>query len=92
MTATIPDLRIVQEETVNQFQGQHFVEFGRVVTIPFNVAAHYSLEAFAFDIGSGERALVEQHLLKIPGQGIPVPDAEMEGLVSAQEQVFGADR
>ena len=54
MNATIPGLRIVQEETVNKFQGQHLVEFGRVVAIPFNVTAYYSLEAFAFDIGSGE--------------------------------------
>lgn len=85
---TSPGSGIVEEEAVNQFQGQHLVEFGGVVSIPLDMPPYHSLKAFAFDIGPGKGARVEQHFLNIPGEGIPVPNAEMEGLVSSQEDVF----
>jgi hypothetical protein len=81
---------MIQEEAVNQFQGEHLVEFGGVVSIPFEMTSYYSHQPFSFDIGPGKSARVEQRFLKISGEGIPVPDAEMEWLVCAQKELFGA--
>ena len=80
---------VVQEETVKEFQGKCLVKFGGVVSIPLEMTPNHSPETFLFDIRPGKGARVEQHLLDVSGQGIPVPNPEMEGFVSSQEDVFG---
>ena len=73
---------------MKDFHGQYLVELGRVVSIPLEMTPHHRLKPFSFDIGPGKSAGVEQRFLNVPGEGIPVPNAEMEDLVSPQEHVL----
>ena len=84
--------RAFKKEPVNEFQCQKFVQLSRVVSVPFEMAVDHHLEPFSFDIGPGERPLVEQDLLDISGQNIPVPNTKMECLVPPQEETFEPER
>jgi hypothetical protein len=44
---------IVQEETVNELEGQQFVELGRVVTVPLQMAPNDGFQSFSFEIRPG---------------------------------------
>jgi hypothetical protein len=56
------------------------------------MAAYRGLEAFAINMRAGKRALVEQGFLNVSRQSIPVPNAEMKGLVAPEEQSFQVER
>ena len=76
---------------MNQFQSQHLVEFGGVVSIALEMTSDDSLQPFTLDVGPGKSLRVKERVLKISGEGIPVPDPEMERLVPAQKELFGSD-
>ena len=92
MSSKIAVFWIVQEEAVNDFQGQQFVDLGRVVPISFEMALYHGLDPFSFDIRPGKTARVEQHFPNVSSEGIPVPDPEMEDLVPSEEETFEAQR
>src|ERR1700677_4270768 len=56
------------------------------------MSAYRGLEAFAIDMRARKRALVEQDFLNVSRQSIPVPNAEMEGLVAPEKQPFQVER
>ena len=67
---------------MNKFHGKYLVELGGIVLISFEMTPNHSLEPLSFDKGSGKSAWVEQHVLNVPSEHVPVPHAEMEELVS----------
>ena len=67
------------------------MELAGVVSISLEMTADHGLEAFALDIRPGKTTAVEQHFLNVASEGIPVPDAEMEGFVSPEKGAFEAE-
>src|SRR6267143_3500516 len=63
---------------------------GGVVSVSLEVAPHHGLDSVPFEVRPGKRPRVEQHLPNVLGEGIPVPDPEMEQLVPAEEEAFEA--
>lgn len=59
--------RIVQEEAVNDFEGQYLVKFGCVISIPLNMTPYNRLEPFSCDVGPGKTTRIEQHFLNVSG-------------------------
>src|SRR5213593_9244 len=56
------------------------------------MAPYHGFERIPLEVRPGKRPRVEQHLLNIPGEGIPVPDAEMVKLVPAKKEPFDVER
>ena len=78
----------VQKKAMKQFQGQHLMDRSGVIAVSFEVAPHNGFERSPFDVRPGECQRVEQHLLDILEESIPVPDSEMVILVPAKEEAF----
>ena len=76
---------------MQELQRQHLVDLRGVVPVSFEMSSHHRFKPVRFEVRPGERPRVEQHLLNILGEGIPVPDAEMVELVPAKEEPFEAE-
>ena len=73
---------------MQQLQGQHGVNLGRIVAATLQVTVDHRLEAFSFDVRPGQRARIQEHVANVSGQDIAVPDAEVMELVPAEEEPF----
>ena len=60
-------LWIVQQDAVNDFQSQQFVNLGSVVSDSFKVSLYHSLERSSFYVRPGKGTRVEQHIANIAG-------------------------
>src|SRR5436309_13307753 len=82
----------IEEQPMQQLQGQYLVDCRGVVAVSFQVAPYNSLEGCALEIWPRKGARIEQHFTNVRRQGIAVPDAEMAELVPAEEDAFEAER
>ena len=64
---------------MQQLQGQHGVNLGRIVAATLQVTVDHRLEAFSFDVRPGQRARIQEHVANVSGQDIAVPDADGTG-------------
>src|SRR2546426_2043438 len=76
---------------MQEFQGQHRVDFGGVVPVSLEVALHYGLEPIPFEVRPGKASWVQQHFTNIPREGVAVPDPKMVELVPSEEKAFEAE-
>src|SRR5688572_15021883 len=53
---------------------------------------HHGLDTFALYIGSRKAARVQQHFTNVVGEGVPVPDPEMEHFMPPEEHSFETQR
>ena len=71
---------------MQEFQCQSLVDLRGVIPVAFEVAPHHGFEAFPIEPWPGQCSLVEQNLLNITSKSVPIPDAEMEDFVIAEEE------
>ena len=77
---------------MQKLECQDLVNLGCVVPTSGEVAPDQGLEPATFQIRSRAAPRVEQHVAHVSGQDVAVPDAEVQRLVSAEEDAFGAQR
>ncbi len=76
---------------MHEFQGQHLVNFGRVVPPPVEVPAHHGLKALPFEVRTGKSPRIKQHFPDVLGEVIAVPDPKMTELMPAEEKPLEAE-
>src|SRR5215831_10332297 len=74
---------------MNELERKELMDFGGVVLVAFDVAAHEALNGAPINVGSRQRAGVEQDFSNIRRERIPIPDSEVIELVSSEEEAFG---
>jgi len=78
----------IHEEPMDKLQRQQLVNFGCVVAIASHVALYDGFQSSSFDIRSGQRTFVKQHLPKVVRNIVPIPDSKMKELVSTEKETF----
>ena len=81
----LPSRLRIQEQPMQQFHRQEFMDFVGVVAVPAQMSLHGGFNAFAVKVRPRKGAGVEQHLSYVFGQSITVPDAEMRKLMPAEK-------
>jgi len=62
------------------------VDLGGVVPVTLEVTPNHLFQPLSSNIRPAKTARVEQHFLNVPSEHIPVPDPEMEDLVSPRKR------
>jgi len=75
---------------MQELQGQHLVDLSGVIPITFEVASHRRLDRVSFEIRSAKGSRIQEDILNVPREGIPVPDPEMVEFVPPEEEAFEA--
>src|SRR6266850_3177758 len=80
----------IDEEALDEFEGQYLVDFGGVVTVSFEVSLNYCLKPVRFEIWPRKTAWVQEHVANIAGEDVPVPDPKMVELVPSEKNMLEA--
>ena len=77
---------------MEQLEGQPLVDLAGIIPTPTEMMSHHDFDPLTFEVRPRERSRIEQHLSNVIGEGAPVPDSKVKGLVPTKEEAFEAER